>query len=148
MSDTTALNLLIDKARAIAGSDAALARSLGVVPQRLANWRNGSASCAPEDQALIASVAGLDPAEFLVRAVVLKHQGTAKGDRLMKVLGKSSLAIGAVLGSAGASAHQIFSMVPAATTWTTVAEWVAGIYAMYLKQNRRTQSGLCQAEFA
>ena len=109
------LNELMDRAKSIAGSDYALAKQLGVSRMKISNWRHGHAPCPVEDQALIASVAGLDPAEFLVRAVVLKHQGTAKGDRLMKVLGKSSLAIGAVLGSAGAAAHQIFSMAPIAT---------------------------------
>lgn len=124
MSDTKELNLLIDKARSIAGSDAALARSLGVLPQRLANWRNGSATCAPEDQALIASIAGLDPVAELARAVVRKHEGTAKGDALMKALGKASLLTGVALGSVGASAQQIFSMVPGATDLvSTLAHW-------------------------
>lgn len=109
------LNELMDKAKSIAGSDYALAKQLGVSRMKVSNWRHGHQPCPVEDQALIAALAGLDPAEFLVRAVVLKHQGTAKGDRLMKVLGKSSIAIGAVLGSVGAVAHQISSMAPIAT---------------------------------
>ena len=129
------LILLIDKASAVAGSDYKLAASLGVGRQTVSNWRHGQKPCPVEDQALLASIAGLDPAEFLVRAVVLKHQGTAKGDRLMKVLGKSSIAIGGVLSSVGASAHQIFSMVPTATTWTTAAEWAIGIYTMCIMLN-------------
>jgi hypothetical protein len=106
---------LLDKAKNVAGTNTAVAKSLGISLQQLTNWRTGNATCSPENQALIAAVAGLDPAEFLVRAVVLKHQGTAKGDRLMKVLGKSSLAIGAVIGSAGAAAQQISSTVLTAT---------------------------------
>ena len=106
---------LLDKAKERAGTNTAVARALGISLQQLTNWRTGNATCSPENQALIAAIAGLDPAEFLVRAVVLKHQGTAKGDLLMKALGKSSVAIGAVIASAGAAAHQISSMVPGAT---------------------------------
>lgn len=115
MSNLDTINLLIDRASLIAGSDAAVARAIGQLPQRVTNWRNGSASCSPEDQALIAALAGLDPLTELARAMVRKHEGTAKGDMLMKALGKPLLAIGAAIGSAGASAHQIFSTVPGAT---------------------------------
>jgi len=109
VKDLEAVNLLIDKAKAIAGSDAALARTLGVVPQRIANWRNGSAGCSLEDQALLAAAAGLDPLQELARAAVRKHEGTEKGDRLMRVLGKASRLTGAVAGFAGAAALAISS---------------------------------------
>lgn len=125
MSQTDDQISLLDRAKAIAGSDYKVAQVLGVPRQTISNWRHGVKPIPPEDQALMASMAGLDPAEFLVRAVVLKHQGTAKGDRLMKVLGKSSLAIGAVLSSVGASAHQIFSMVPGHDLIASAAIWIA-----------------------
>ena len=115
MQSLTELNALIDRAAAIAGSDYKLAQQLQVTRQTISNWRHGAAPCPVESQALIAHVAGLDPLAELARAVVRKHEGTAKGDMLMKALGKPLLAIGAVLGSAGAAAHQIFSMVPTAT---------------------------------
>lgn len=105
------LNLLIDKASAIAGGDSKLARSLGVPPQHVSNWRHGHKTCMPADQALLAHIAGLDPVQTLARATVRQYEGKAKGDALMKALGKASLATGAVLGSAGAMAHQIFSTV-------------------------------------
>lgn len=105
------LNELIDRAKAIAGSDYALSKSIGVSRQRISNWRHGHVPCPVEDQALIAAAAGLDPTEFLVRAVVQKHEGTEKGDRLMRVLGKSSLAIGVALAGVGAHAQAIFSTI-------------------------------------
>ena len=111
MSNLQELNLLIDKAAAIAGSDAKLARSIGVPPQHVSNWRHGHKTATPADQALMAHVAGLDPVQVLARATVQQYEGKAKGDALMKALGKASLATGAVLGSAGAMAHQIFSTV-------------------------------------
>lgn len=102
---------LIDMASAAAGSDYKLAKLISQPPQRISGWRHAHTTCSPEDQALMASVAGLDPMATLARATVAKHEGKAKGDLLMKVLGKALLATGAVAGSAGASAAQIFSMV-------------------------------------
>ena len=122
MKPSDDLIALIERASAAAGSDYKLAQLIGQGRQRISNWRHGEVTCPVEDQALMASVAGLDPAEFLVRAVVLKHQGTPKGDRLMKVLGKSSIAIGAVIGSAGAAAHAIGSMTSIATAAKLLAK--------------------------
>lgn len=118
---------LLDKAKKAMGTDASVARALGTSAQRVTNWRTGNAPCSPENQALIAAIAGLDPLAELARAVVRKHEGTAKGDQLMKALGKSSLAIGAALASVGASAHQIFSTVPGATDLVELAlRWIQG----------------------
>ena len=102
---------LIARASAVAGSDSALARSLGVPQPMVSMWKLGKKTCPPEDQASMAAIAGLDPVQALVRAHLERHEGTAKGDRLMKVMGKSLLATGAAIGSVGASAHQIFSTV-------------------------------------
>lgn len=55
------LNLLIDKASAIAGSDYKLAKLVGAMPQNVSNWRHGQATCSPENRALLAAIAGLDP---------------------------------------------------------------------------------------
>jgi len=131
------LNLLMDKAKAITGSDSATARALGVVPQRVTNWRNGSATCQPSDQALIAHLAGLDPVTVLARATVMQYEGKQKGDLLMKALGKASLLTGVALGSVGASAQQIFSMVPGATDLvSTLTHWTQCAL-------RLTQCALC-----
>lgn len=113
MTHLDSLNILIDKASAIAGSDYKLAQSLGVGRQVVSNWRHGRKTATPEDQVLLAGIAGLDVTPILARAIVEKHEGTAKGDRLMKVLGKALLATGGAIGSAGAAAHQIGSMIQA-----------------------------------
>jgi len=115
MNQLEELNDLIDRAAKVAGSDGKLARTLGVPPQHVSNWRHGHKTCTPADQALMAHVAGLDPVQTLARATVRQYEGKAKGDALMKALGKASLLTGAVLGSVGASAHQIFSTIPGAT---------------------------------
>ncbi|MGY8590819.1 helix-turn-helix domain-containing protein [Paracidovorax citrulli] len=124
------LNSLIDKAAEVAGSDYKLAQTLGVSRQIVSNWRHGHKTATPEDQALLAGIAGLDPVATMARAMVWKHEGTAKGDRLMRVLGKALLATGAAIGSAGASAAAIFGSMPAPTH---LGEWVLGLLGtMYI----------------
>jgi hypothetical protein len=106
------LKTLIDAASRATGSDYKLAQALEVPRQHVSGWRHGTKTATPEDQALMAGLAGFDPVQTLARATVQKWEGKAKGDRLMKVLGKALPAIGAALGSAGAAAHQIGSMIP------------------------------------
>lgn len=115
MKHLESLNMLIDKAKEISGSDYKLAKMTGHTPQQISDWRHGRKPCPPEDQALIAGVAGLNPEQVALRALVEKHEGTAKGDRLMKVLGKALLATGGVIASAGANAMVISSTIPGAT---------------------------------
>ncbi len=111
MTQLEELNLLIDKASGIAGSDAKLSRLIGAQPQNVSNWRHGK-PCPPEVQALIAHVAGLDPLAELARATVKKFEGERKGDLLMKALGKSSLLTGAIAGFVGAVVLAISSLIP------------------------------------
>lgn len=110
-SDLTELNRLMDRAAEHAGSDTKLASMLKTTRQRISDWRAGRKTCQPEDQALMAEIAGLDAMEVLARATVAQFEGTPKGDLLMRALGKGLLATGAALGSAGASAAEISSWV-------------------------------------
>ena len=111
MTALAEVNILIDLAKSIAGSDYKVAKMIGATPQQISDWRYGRKAVSPEDQALIASVAGLNAEQVALRAMVSKHEGTPKGDRLMKVLGKASLATGAVLATAGANAQAIYSTI-------------------------------------
>jgi hypothetical protein len=104
------LNLLIDAASKIAGSDNKLSLLCGCSRMRMSDWRKGRAPCPPEFQALLASIAGFDPQETAIRALVQRHEGTPMGEKLMRVLGKPSLVIGAAVGSAGASAAGILGI--------------------------------------
>lgn len=127
--------LLTRAAKALGGNDTKLAKTLGVSPQRISNWRHGHKTCQPEDQALLASIAGMNAIEVLARATVKQHEGTAKGDLLMRALGKSLLATGGVLGSAGASAAVIFSSTP---TGSTLVRWtLMTLDTMYRKVKSR-----------
>lgn len=113
MEPQSELLTLIEAASGAAGSDYKLAKAISQPSQRISDWRHGRTTCSPEDQALMAAVAGLDPTATLIRATVRKHEGKAKGDLLMKVLGKLSPAIGAVTGFVGAVLLAISSMTPA-----------------------------------
>ena len=90
------LRALIDEAARVSGSYAELARTLGEPPTVISDWRHQRKTCSPENVALLAHVAGLDPADALIRAVLAKHQGTDKGARLENALGKRLRATGEV----------------------------------------------------
>lgn len=105
------LNLLIDKAAAIAGSRYKLAKQLKVSTSNLYAWEKGKA-CPPGDIALMASIAGYDPVQWLVRATLEKYEGTEKGDQLARALGKPSPATGAATGSGGAEGPETSSQDP------------------------------------
>ena len=107
MQQVKQINELIDLAASIAGSDYKLAKMIGVSRMTLSDWRHGRRTATPEDQVLIADIAGLDTQATLARAIVEKHEGTAKGERLMKVLGKGLLLTGAAIATAGAKAVPI-----------------------------------------
>ncbi|WP_295542048.1 hypothetical protein [uncultured Pseudacidovorax sp.] len=105
------LIFLIDAAKAITGSDSKTADALGVSRGNVSDWRHGRQPCSPEMQALLASIAGFDPAETALRAMTKKHEGSALGDKLARVLGKLSPATGVVAGFVGAVALAIFGLI-------------------------------------
>lgn len=109
MQDHDELLKLIDDASRRAGSDGKLATMLGVPRQHVSHWRHKHRPCNPENMALMAHIAGYDAIETLARATVRQYEGTAKGDLLMRALGKALLVTGAAIGSAGASAQETFS---------------------------------------
>jgi DNA-binding transcriptional regulator YdaS (Cro superfamily) len=121
---------LIDNASKVCGSDSKLAQTLDVSRALISDWRHGRKRCAPEDIAIIASIAGFDANAWAMRAMVWRWEGTPKGDRLMRALGKGLLVTGGVLASAGANAAAIFS----STSASGIAELVPiGLYTMYRK---------------
>jgi transcriptional regulator with XRE-family HTH domain len=89
MSTHTTTQELLDKAAAATGSDYKTAKALGITPQRLSDWRHGRQNPQPEDKALLASLAGDDPTQALVRAILEKHADTPRGERLRTALGKA-----------------------------------------------------------
>jgi len=105
------LTQLINMASAKAGSDYALAKMLDTPRSAVSMWKAGKRSCPVGDQVLMAEIAGLDAREWNDRALVAQYEGTPKGDKLYRALGKALAATGAVLVSSGASATVISSTV-------------------------------------
>ena len=103
------LDQLIELASKKAGSDYKLAQLLEVPRQNLSAWKHGKKTCPAADQVLMAELAGLKAEEWAARALVSQYEGTAKGDKLFRALGKVLVATGAAATSFGASAHRIFS---------------------------------------
>lgn len=134
MDKLTELNALIDKAAKVAGSDRKLAALLGEPPQRISNWRHGHAIAQPEDWALMAHVAGLDPVAELARATVAKHESKRKGDLLLKALGKASRLTGAVAASAGALVLVISGLIIPTQTRATEAHGVGNTMCIMSNQ--------------
>lgn len=106
----TYLSQLLDETKKVTGSDYATAKALNVTRGYVSQWRNGSSQCSPEDVAQLAAIAGLEADKWLIRAVLAKHEGTAKGERLIKALGKVSVATGGAMATNGANAQAIFSI--------------------------------------
>jgi len=103
------LDQLIDEASKKAGSDYKLAKMLETSRQSVSNWRHGAKKCPVGDVVLMAEIAGFKAEEWAARAVVSQYEGTSKGDKLYRALGKTLVATGAAVASFGASAHLIFS---------------------------------------
>jgi hypothetical protein len=95
---------LIDRASAEAGNDSKLAKLIESSPQAISDWRNERKKCPPADQALMASLAGLDADAWAARAVIEQHRGTAKGAKLEAALKKALALTGAALASSSAVA--------------------------------------------
>lgn len=111
MQDLSELVALMDRAKDAAGSDYKVAQALGITTQKISDMRHGRKTATPEDCALLAAVAGVDPVEEMTRAMLRKHEGSKKGELLLKALGKASLATGAAIASAGAHASVISGVV-------------------------------------
>ena len=87
------LELLLNHAKSATGSDYATAKALGVSRAHVSQWRSGKHACTPEDVAQLAALAGLEADKWLIRAVIAKHEGTAKGDRLNTLFIKHAAAV-------------------------------------------------------
>lgn len=89
------LGELVRRAAEECGSQKALAGRLGVLPHRLSEWKSGAMSCPLEQVAIMADIAGLQPEEWVVRAMLLNAKEKPYYERLEQALGKSLLRTGA-----------------------------------------------------
>ena len=91
---------LIDRAAEKVGNRHKLAKILQCTVSQVYDWRSGTKRCSAADRARLANLAGDDALQELVRATLEETAGTARGDQLQRVLGKSLHQTGAALHSA------------------------------------------------
>ena len=126
------LDELIDRASKEAGSDTKLGGLLEVSKQTVSDWRHDRKTCSPEDQALMAALAGLDAEAWGARAMIAKHAGTTKGAKLEAALKKALLATGAAMLSSSVHAAPVISVLA-----DTLSNLPLVLYTMYNKLRRK-----------
>jgi ribosome-binding protein aMBF1 (putative translation factor) len=82
------LENLIEQASAIAGSQSKLARMLDTDANVVTAWKTGRRTCSPEDRALLADIAGVDPIEEIAEALLERCEGKPKAERLAEIFRK------------------------------------------------------------
>lgn len=127
------LDQLMDQAKNAVGSDYRLAQTLEVSRQTVSDWRHGRKTCPIADQVLMAELSGLKTEEWAARALVAQYEGTSKGDKLFRALGKGLAVTGAVIASSGANAHQTFSTI----TESAIGYFIRCILLLSHRRHRR-----------
>ncbi len=89
------VELLLDKASKMCGSDKALAQRLNITPPDVCQMRSGKRTITPETAAELADIARVDPFQALADAVIERNVGTRREDVLREILGKGLHAIAA-----------------------------------------------------
>lgn len=125
------INQLIDLAAAAAGSDYKLAQMLEVSRGNVGDWRKSRRTCPVGDVALMAEIAGLKPEEWVARALIAQYEGTTKGDKIYRALGKVSAAIGGAIATSGANALQIFSPEGTSNATAFIDRCIYALHTMY-----------------
>jgi ribosome-binding protein aMBF1 (putative translation factor) len=80
---------LIELAASIQGGYAQLARELGIPDSVVHHYRTGRRSCPLDIQAMLADIAGFNATNQVNEAMLAKHEGTARGERLRHALAKA-----------------------------------------------------------
>lgn len=94
MQPSTRINSLITRASMRAGNQSRLAKMLEVSPGNVTDWLEGRRPCPLEAQILMAPLADENVDSVIHTAIVEKHEGTSKGEKLISALGKGLMASG------------------------------------------------------
>lgn len=113
---------LIDKASKMCGSDAALARRMGVHQPSIAEMRSGKRKISPVTAAELADIAGEDAREAALYAVIESARGTRREVAMREILGKVRAAGEAAMLGTSYRNGSIESMGSSNSSLTTVNE--------------------------
>jgi transcriptional regulator with XRE-family HTH domain len=86
---------LIDKASKVCGSDKQLAERMGIHSQTLSAMKKNR-TITPETAAELASIAGENPRDAAIAAIIERAKGSRRGEVLKAILGKATMAAGVV----------------------------------------------------
>lgn len=121
---------LIDKASKVCGSDAALARRMGIYPADVSNLRTGKRPLSPELAAEIADIAGEDARQAAIDAVIERARGTRKENTLREILGKALAAGVAAMLVISYNGDSISATEKIAIDTSTIAQAIHRIYSV------------------
>lgn len=120
VSNVKPVETLIDKASKVCGSDAALARRMGIYPADVSNLRAGKRPLSPELAAEFADIAGEDARQAVIDAVIERNAAGKKGHLLKEILGKALAAGVAAMSLSFYSGDSISAMETVAKNDATV----------------------------
>ena len=130
------------------GSDAALARRMGIYPADVSRLRAGKRPLSPELAAEIAEIAGEDARQAVIDAIIERNADSRKGALLREILGKARAAGGAAMCHISYSDDSISAMDSIATSATAVKNRIHRIYqellnilGVFAKANRALACG-------
>jgi DNA-binding transcriptional regulator YdaS (Cro superfamily) len=106
---------LIDKAAQTCGSQAELARRMGIWPADVTQLKTGARPLSPEIAAELADIAGEDARQAAIDAIIERNKGTRKEGAMRDILGKGLAAGVAVLLAFSYSADSISAMADKTT---------------------------------
>lgn len=89
------IKTLIDKASKVCGSDKHLAERMGIQPTVISMLRKDR-TITPETAAELAAIAGENPREAAISAIIERAKGSRRGEVLKAILGKATMGIGVV----------------------------------------------------
>lgn len=130
------------------GSDAALARRMGIYPADVSRLRAGKRPLSPELAAEIAEIAGEDARQAVIDAIIERNADSRKGALLREILGKARAAGGVAMCHISYSEGSISAMDSIATSATAVKNRIHRIYqellnilGVFAKANRALACG-------
>ena len=138
--DMNPVETLIASAVNKCGSQSALARELGVTRQQVNFWVTGRQELSPENAVLLADIAGTDPAQAVIDAVIMRNKTGPKAERVRDILGKAVAAgvVGASLLSYSAASQA--ATKPIADRFTSVyivsIRKLAGLLSVFRRASR------------
>lgn len=123
---------LLDSVKQVTGSDGKTARTLGIAPNVISEWRRGKRSCTIETRIKLAALAGIDPRDVLEPYIEETLKGTPWLEAGMRAMGKALAGVVAttcIWGSAPGDARAADAETASTTMYILL---IAALYSIAL----------------